>query len=484
VTEANENHELRVIATSSDPDSGSATATSAATSLVLDALPSLSVSVTGVAQQGKVLTAAATLGSDSDGGKIVYQWQELAGSNWVSISGATKSTYTAAEADEGLQIRVVASFTDDTGQTVSATSTPTAPVLDVTPGLSVTVVGTAQEGQTLTARPVVTSDGDGGTISYQWQELVGSTWTNITNATASTYKVTEQDEDHQLRVTATFTDDTSQIASATSPATAAATDITPTLSVTVSGLAQEGQTLTAAAVANDSDAVITYQWQQQINAVWTNIGGATGSTYLVSEANEGHKLRVVATSSDPDGGGTTASSAATAAATDPPPTLTIGNSSPVVPAGGSIPLQVSVSGFDSDDKVSLTITGLPSFETITDAADNKVFAGGSVTLTAAEVDSGLTLHSTYGGSGHPVNTLTLTAVNTTANDGTASEAHIVTVTDPPSHVGNAIGLLVNYMASTFASSGDGGSGPLSGDHGHSSWSDNTPLAGPSARPHG
>jgi autotransporter passenger strand-loop-strand repeat protein len=431
VAEANEKHQLRVIATSSDPDGGGATATSAATAAVTDVPTSLSVTVSGTAQQGQVLTATANATSDGDGGKTAYQWQELVGSTWAAVSGATKRTYTVGEAVEGLRIRVLATFTDDTGQSVSATSAPTAPVIDVTPTLTVTVTGTAKEGQTLSAHPVTTGDADGGTTSYQWQSLVGGIWTNITGATALTYKVTEQDEGPQLRVAAMFTDDTGQIAAATSAATAAVIDIKPTLSVTVSGTAQEGQTLTATAAANDSDAVVAFQWQQLIGSTWTDIAGGTTSTYVVSETNEGHRLRAVATSTDSDGSGTSANSAATAPVVDPAPTLTIGNLSLFVAAGGSVPLPVSVASFDSDDKVSVTIAGLPAFETITDALDKKTFAGASVTLTAAEVNSGLTLHSTYGGSGQPIDTLTLTAANT-AGESSTSAAQTITVTDPPS----------------------------------------------------
>ncbi len=354
--------------------------------------------------------------SDGDGGRTTLQWQESAGSTWVNIAGATRSTYRVAEADEGHQIRVLATFTDDTNQTVSAASVPTTSVVDVTPTLSVTLSGTAQEGRTLTAQAHVTSDGDGGTTAFQWQKLVGTTWTNIAGATAATYQVVEQDEGYQIRVAATFTDDTGQTASATSAATTPVIDITPTLSVSVSGTAQEGQTLTATAHANDSDAVISYQWQQRVGRTWTNISGATASSYTISEANDGHRLRVVVTLADSDGGGTSATSAATARVVDPAPTLTIASTSLFVAAGGSISLPISVSGFDSDDRVTVNIAGLPAFETITDALDHRTFSGGSVTLTAAEVNSGLTLHSTYRGSGQPVDILTVTATNTTAGE--------------------------------------------------------------------
>jgi hypothetical protein len=100
-------------------------------------------------------------------------------------------------------------------------------------------------------------------------------------------------------------------------------------------------------------------------------------------------------------------------------------------------LPISVAGFDSDDKVSVNVAGLPAFETISDALDNKSFGGSSVTLTAAEVNSGLTLHSTYSANGQPVNILKVTATNATAGESATSPAQNITVTDPPTTPANA-----------------------------------------------
>ena len=427
--EGDEGHQLRVIATSSDSDGSGTSATSAATAAIVDVTPSLTVSVSGTAQEGKTLTATATPTSDADGGTTTYQWQSLTGSTWSNIAGATASTYTAAEADEGHQLRAVATFVDDTGQSVSATSSATAAVTDIAPTLSVTIGGTAQEGRTLTANGVA-NDAD-AVITYQWQSLSGTTWSNISGATSSTFLVGEANETHQLRVIATSTDSDGSGTSATSAATAAITDAPPTLSVTVSGTAQEGQTLTATATANDSDATIKYQWQSLSGSTWSNISSATSSTYKIAETNEGHQLRVVATSSDTDGSGTTANSAATAVVTDAPPKLTITSTAVTVAAGGSVALSISETTSDTDDTLTLTITGLTTYETITDAHDSTVFSGSSVTLTSAEVSSGLTLHSNYTGTGHPVNTLTVTANNTTSGEAVSSASQTITVTDPP-----------------------------------------------------
>ncbi len=113
------------------------------------------------------------------------------------------------------------------------------------------------------------------------------------------------------------------------------------------------------------------------------------------------------------------------------PTLTLGSTALTVNAGASVALPVSVAGFDVDDAVTVTIGGLTNYETITDTLDKKTFSGSSITLTAAEVNSGLSLQSSYVGTDHPVNTLTITASNTTAGESTTSAPQTITVTDPP-----------------------------------------------------
>jgi hypothetical protein len=116
------------------------------------------------------------------------------------------------------------------------------------------------------------------------------------------------------------------------------------------------------------------------------------------------------------------------------PTLTVSNATLTVSAGGSVPLGVQVTPFDVDDAVSVTIGGLTSYETITDNLDQTVFSGSSVTLSAAEVNSGLSLQSSYAGSGHPVNNLTLIASNTRPGEAASSAAQTIVVTDPPAVV--------------------------------------------------
>ena len=88
--------------------------------------------ITGTAQVGETLTADTSGVADAaeqrvDGlsnASFSYQWQ----AGGADISGATGSTYTLADADEGKAISVAVSFTDNAGNAESVASAATAAV--------------------------------------------------------------------------------------------------------------------------------------------------------------------------------------------------------------------------------------------------------------------------------------------------------------------------------------------------------------------
>ncbi|WP_407181796.1 hypothetical protein [Bradyrhizobium sp. STM 3562] len=112
------------------------------------------------------------------------------------------------------------------------------------------------------------------------------------------------------------------------------------------------------------------------------------------------------------------------------PVLTVDDHSVSVSPGGKVSLGIGVSVPHTSDNVSVNISGLPKYETITDNLDQKTFSGRSITLTAAEVNSGLSLSSSYHGHGHPTATLTVTAQDTTGTP-MSSASQTITVNDPP-----------------------------------------------------
>jgi hypothetical protein len=120
------------------------------------------------------------------------------------------------------------------------------------------------------------------------------------------------------------------------------------------------------------------------------------------------------------------------------PVLSVPDNTLSVTGGGKVDLGVDVTATESD-VVSVNIKGLPRYETITDNLDGHTFRGKDITLTAAQVDSGLTLQSNYRGSGDPTATLSVTATGTDPVTGTptTSATKTITVTDPPATAGGS-----------------------------------------------
>ena len=84
------------------------------------------------------------------------------------------------------------------------------------------ITGTTQVGDTLTVSTSTIADADGLTTvsySYQWIANDGNTDTDIENATASTYELSDDDEGKTIKVRVSFTDDDGNEESLTSGAT-------------------------------------------------------------------------------------------------------------------------------------------------------------------------------------------------------------------------------------------------------------------------
>ena len=184
--------------------------------------------VTGTARVGETLTASTSDIADADGltsATFSYRWLR----DDADISGATGSTYTLADADEGKAIKVRVSFTDDAGNEESLTSAVTATVA-ARPNRPATgaptISGTAQVGETLTVTTTGIADADGltgVTFAYQW--LADDT--DISDATGSTYTLAAADEGKAIKVRVSFTDDRGHQESLTSAATSAVAASTP-----------------------------------------------------------------------------------------------------------------------------------------------------------------------------------------------------------------------------------------------------------------
>ena len=96
------------------------------------------------------------------------------------------------------------------------------------------ITGTAEVGSTLSADTSAIADADGLTnadYTYQWTRNDGSTYTDISGATASTYTLTPNDQGKTLTVKVVFTDDAGHQESLTSSPTPVITLPTPDTSL-------------------------------------------------------------------------------------------------------------------------------------------------------------------------------------------------------------------------------------------------------------
>ena len=300
--------------------------TSAATA-TLEAAPNNSATgvpvITGTAQAGETLTADTTGIADADGlngATFTYQWIANDGTADTDIVGATDSSYTLVAADEGKTIKVEVSFTDDAGNGETLTSTATSSVA-ARPNSAATgaptISGTAQVGEALTADTSGIGDADGLTnvsYSYQWIRNDGSSGTDITDATDSTYTLVAEDVGNTIKVRVSFTDDAGSDETLTSTETEAVSfavqqqvaNNPATGAPTFSGTTQEDRNLWAATSGiADADGLTkvsySYQWIRNNGTSDTDITDATESWYFLVSDDVGQTIKVKVTFTDDAG---------------------------------------------------------------------------------------------------------------------------------------------------------------------------------------
>ncbi len=259
--------------------------------------------VSGTARQGQTLTASS--GSWS-GGTISYQWErcDTTGAGCSAIGGATGSTYTAASGDVGSTLRVKVTATSG-GASSTAQSAKTdvlaagnAPANTSKP----TISGNTVQGETLSANKGSWSGDSPITYSYQWRRCnsSGSSCSNV-GSNSSTYTLVSGDVNRTMEVTVTATNGTG-LSSATSDHTALVSapakpvnQATPT----ISGNLTQNSTLTVnpGNWSGTQPLSFSYQWQRcdSNGNHCGNVKSANGTTYKLSSADVGHRLRVYVT---------------------------------------------------------------------------------------------------------------------------------------------------------------------------------------------
>lgn len=243
-----------------------------------------SVSLSGTAQVGESLTAIV----DPADATVEYTWYRAASADstsWEEIAGATASTYTLTDTDEGMFIKVAATGTGDyegTVETISSSSVIAA--YKTLTSLNVETTDVVGEEMRVTYEPA------DATLNFQWQVSEdGSEWSDIDGATASTYKVQNTDITKYIRVQVTGTGDYTG-----NDYTSNGTYIPEVVAdLEVTGTSRVGKTLSVQVVPDTIE--VSYQWMisDSENGVYSMVGEE--DTIKLTEDMGGKYIKVVGT---------------------------------------------------------------------------------------------------------------------------------------------------------------------------------------------
>jgi len=269
------------------------------------------VSITGSCNVDSTLTAVTTNFNGS--GDYIYQWErcDTATGEWTDIDEGNTKTYKLVWDDFEKIIRVTVSRSNNLGSISSgATSDIGIPILSG----SVSISGTAREGEKLTAD--TRGLGGSGAITYLWERASSASgpWSTVGDNSDS-YNLTSIDVNNFIRLTVSRAGTTGNYSVTTSRV------VPPLLTgtVSISGTAKAGQSLTANTSGLEGTGAVYIQWQRSDTAnasVWNNIvNNSTPTTYIPVASDAGKYIRVSVSRSDRSGSVT--SNATSAVTVDP-----------------------------------------------------------------------------------------------------------------------------------------------------------------------
>ena len=370
------------------------------------------LTISGTVQVGETIRAEMSAIVDDDGlSNVVFTYQWLADD--VEITGATSSTYTPVDTDEGKTIKVIVTFTDDNDNEEALTSEATATVMAaVTPltaafqeapdshdgsnPFTFSIAFSEDIGINYTTLRDHSLEVDNGSVT-QAKRVGGSNklWEitvdpdsdadvtivlPVTDACESEGAICTRAEAGTLRALSNRSDLTvyGPAAAANSPATGA---------TTISGTPQVGQTLTASTSGiADADGLTNVSFSYQWLAGDLDINGATGGSYTLVANDEGKTIKVRVTFAD-DGNNeetltseaTTAVTAVTAVAKPNSPATGLPTISGTVQVGETLTAETSgIDDADGLDNVSY------SYQWLANGADIAGATSSSYTLVDAD----------------------------------------------------------------------------------------------------
>jgi hypothetical protein len=301
---------VHVVATNAQ---GSAPADSAAVGPVIDGRPASTAApvITGSLQGGKPLTVTAGNWYPT-ATSYAYQWQRDTSSGFVDIAGANSPTYFTVPTDVTVEIRALVTATNTYGS-VTATAAGVGPITSGAPVDSVLpiVSGTVKRGAPLAVNSGAWSPS--GSFSFQWQRDDGSGFSDIDDATGTSYTPTVDDLGFPLQVVVTATNPFGSSTVTTAATADVATDLPRNIGAPgIAGTAKRTLTLTASAGTwTPAGATYAYQWQRDDGSGFADITGATAAAYVLVTADVDATIRVKVTATNVDGSTSVASASTT-----------------------------------------------------------------------------------------------------------------------------------------------------------------------------
>ncbi len=298
-TTANSGYEYRAVFTNSVSSATSSAATLTVKSS--SAAPTVTTQPTALTvKEGEaIIFSAAASGTPAPS----LQWEASfnGGSTWNVLTGATTSPFNfgaAYYAQNGALFR--ATFTNSAGSVTTNAALLTvyyAPSVTTQP--SSTTVG---EGATATFTAAA-SGNPAPTVQWQLSTNSGSSWSNISGATATSYTTaaaTASNSGYEYR--AVFTNSVSSATSSAATLTVKSSSAAPKVTTQPSALTiKEGEAIIFSAAASGTPAP-SIQWEDSYNggSTWIVLSGATASPYnfgSASASQNGQLLRATFTNS-------------------------------------------------------------------------------------------------------------------------------------------------------------------------------------------
>ena len=156
-------------------------------------------SIAGDDGLGDTLTRTAGSWSGTPTPSVSGQWRR----NGVAIPSETGATYTIVAADSGASIDYIETATNAEGSATQDSNDITVQTFAApTIGAGLSIAGTEEVGETLTATAAAVTGNPTPVRTWQWQRSAdGSTgWADISGATSSTYVLDAADETNYVRV--------------------------------------------------------------------------------------------------------------------------------------------------------------------------------------------------------------------------------------------------------------------------------------------